>query len=278
MLVSIQGLWATLNVWDVIDILVVAYFLYRIYLMLKNTRAGTLTKGVLLLLVFTAICKLLNLHVISWLLDKSTAMLMVALPIVFQPELRRALERIGRWPIFGSRTKLTETELEEMLNGVSDAVRVFSRDKVGALLVFERLSGLEDRIETGVAIDGLVSSGLLQNIFVKDTPLHDGAVVIRGNRIVAACCLLPLTENRNLSQELGTRHRAALGVSEQSDAVVLVVSEENGTISLGRNGELLRFLTREDARRILQQDLVTHNEDIWSQWRRKWQEGRERKE
>ncbi len=278
MLVSIQGLWATLNVWDVIDILVVAYFLYRIYLMLKNTRAGTLTKGVLLLLVFTAICKLLNLHVISWLLDKSTAMLMVALPIVFQPELRRALERIGRWPIFGSRTKLTETELEEMLNGVSDAVRVFSRDKVGALLVFERLSGLEDRIETGVAIDGLVSSGLLQNIFVKDTPLHDGAVVIRGNRIVAACCLLPLTENRNLSQELGTRHRAALGVSEQSDAVVLVVSEENGTISLARNGELLRFLTREDARRILQQDLVTHNEDIWSQWRRKWQEGRERKE
>ncbi len=278
MLVSIQGLWATLNVWDVIDILVVAYFLYRIYLMLKNTRAGTLTKGVLLLLVFTAICKLLNLHVISWLLDKSTAMLMVALPIVFQPELRRALERIGRWPIFGSRTKLTETELEEMLNGVSDAVRVFSRDKVGALLVFERLSGLEDRIETGVAIDGLVSSGLLQNIFVKDTPLHDGAVVIRGNRIVAACCLLPLTENRNLSQELGTRHRAALGVSEQSDAVVLVVSEENGTISLARNGELLRFLTREDARRILQQDLVTHNEDIWSQWRRKWQERRERKE
>ncbi len=260
---------------DVIDILVVAYFFYRIYLMLKNTRAGTLTKGVLLLFIFTAICKLMDLHVISWLLDKSTTVLMVALPIVFQPELRRALERIGRLPIFGSRTKLTEPELEEMLAGVADAVRVFSKDKVGALLVFERVTGLEDRIETGVAIDGLVSSGLLQNIFVKDTPLHDGAVVIRGNRVMAACCLLPLTENRNLSQELGTRHRAALGVSEQSDALILVVSEENGTISLARNGELLRFLTVDDARRILQQDLESHNEGFWRHWRARWQQRRE---
>ena len=136
------------------------------------------------------------------------------------------------------------------------ATKVMSKAKVGALMVFERATGLVERIETGVPIDGLVSSGLIQNIFVKDTPLHDGAVVIRGNRIVAACCLLPLTENRNLSQELGTRHRAAIGISEQSDAMVLVVSEETGAISIARNGELVRYLTVDDVKEILRNAIV----------------------
>ena len=138
-----------------------------------------------------------------------------------------------------------------MLNAVANATIIMSRRKEGALMVFERNIGLEERIETGVAVDGLVSDSLLLNIFEKDTPLHDGAVIIRGKRIVAASCLLPLTENRNLSQELGTRHRAAIGLSEQSDAMVLVVSEETGTISIARNGELIRYLTVEDMKEIL---------------------------
>lgn len=251
MMIQLQGLLSTITFLDIIDIVVVAYFLYRLFLMLKNTRAATLGKGLMVLIGFTLICRWLNLHVISWLLEKSMTVIMVALPVVFQPELRRALEQIGRGKLFHKGSELDEQELEEMLDAVAHATKVMSKNKVGALMVFERATGLAERIETGVPIDGLVSSGLLQNIFVKDTPLHDGAVIIRGNRVVAACCLLPLTENRNLSQELGTRHRAAIGMSEQSDAMILVVSEETGTISIARNGELMRYLTVDDVKEIL---------------------------
>ena len=256
MIVQLQGLVSTIGILDIIDIVVVAYFLYRLYLMLKNTRAATLVKGLLVLVAFMIVCRTLNLHVISWLLEKSMTVIMVALPVVFQPELRRALEQIGRGKLFRKGSELDEQELEAMLEDVAAATKVMSKAKVGALMVFERATGLVERIETGVPIDGLVSSGLIQNIFVKDTPLHDGAVVIRGNRIVAACCLLPLTENRNLSQELGTRHRAAIGISEQSDAMVLVVSEETGAISIARNGELVRYLTVDDVKEILRNTIV----------------------
>ena len=251
MMIQLQGLLSTITFLDVIDIVVVAYFLYRLFLMLKNTRAATLGKGLMVLIGFTLICRWLNLHVISWLLEKSMTVIMVALPVVFQPELRRALEQIGRGKLFHKGSELDEQELEEMLDSVAHATKIMSKNKVGSLMVFERATGLVERIETGVPVDGLVSSGLIQNIFVKDTPLHDGAIIIRGNRIVAACCLLPLTENRNLSQELGTRHRAAIGMSEQSDAMVLVVSEETGTISIARNGELMRYLTVDDVKDIL---------------------------
>ena len=256
MIVQLQGLVSTIGILDIIDIVVVAYFLYRLYLMLKNTRAATLVKGLLVLVAFMIVCRTLNLHVISWLLEKSMTVIMVALPVVFQPELRRALEQIGRGKLFRKGSELDEQELEAMLEDVAAATKLMSKAKVGALMVFERATGLVERIETGVPIDGLVSSGLIQNIFVKDTPLHDGAVVIRGNRIVAACCLLPLTENRNLSQELGTRHRAAIGISEQSDAMVLVVSEETGAISIARNGELVRYLTVDDVKEILRNAIV----------------------
>ncbi len=259
MMIQLQGLLSTITFLDVIDIVVVAYFLYRLFLMLKNTRAATLGKGLMVLIGFTLICRWLNLHVISWLLEKSMTVIMVALPVVFQPELRRALEQIGRGKLFHKGSELDEQELEEMLDSVAHATKVMSKNKVGALMVFERATGLAERIETGVPIDGLVSSGLLQNIFVKDTPLHDGAVVIRGNRVVAACCLLPLTENRNLSQELGTRHRAAIGMSEQSDAMILVVSEETGTISIARNGELMRYLTVDDVKEILRTAIFRPN-------------------
>ena len=256
MIVQLQGLLATIGILDIIDIVVVAYFLYRVYLMLKNTRAATLVKGLLVLVGFMIICRAVNLHVISWLLEKSMTVIMVALPVVFQPELRRALEQIGRGKLFRKGSELDEQELNAMLDDVANATKAMSASKVGALMVFERATGLVERIETGVPIGGVVSSGLIQNIFVKDTPLHDGAVIIRGNRIVAACCLLPLTENRNLSQELGTRHRAALGMSEQSDAMVLVVSEETGAISIARNGELMRYLTVEDVKAILRNAII----------------------
>ena len=236
---------------DVVDILVVAYIIYRVMKLLKDTSAARLAKGILILVLIMLFASFLHLTMISWLLRNALSVGVFAVVVIFQPELRRALEQIGRGKLFHKGSELDEQELEEMLDSVAHATKVMSKNKVGALMVFERATGLAERIETGVPIDGLVSSGLLQNIFVKDTPLHDGAVIIRGNRVVAACCLLPLTENRNLSQELGTRHRAAIGMSEQSDAMILVVSEETGTISIARNGELMRYLTVDDVKEIL---------------------------
>ena len=263
MLIQIQGLLATIGILDIVDIAVVAYFLYTLYQILKNTRAATLVKGLLILLIIMMGSRWMNLHVITWLMEKSMTVILVALPVVFQPELRRALEQIGRGKWFHKGgSELDEAEFETMLSNVTNATVAMSRRKLGALMVFERNTGLEERIETGTAVDGLLSEALLLNIFEKDTPLHDGAVIIRGKRIVAASCLLPLTENRNLSQDLGTRHRAGIGVSEQSDAVVLIVSEETGTISIARNGELIRYLHADDVREILREALFNQGKNV----------------
>lgn len=248
---QIQGIPMTLGIWDVVDIIVVAYFLYRLYVILENTRAATLVKGLVVLVVFRFMSRVVDLKVIGWILDQGTTMIMVALPVVFQPELRRALEQLGRGRLFRKRSELTEKDLDEMLDAVAASCKILAANKVGALMVFEGYSGLEERIDTGVPMDSLVSDPLLQQIFIKDTPLHDGAVIIRGNRIVAASCVLILTDNRNLSQELGTRHRAAIGVSEQSDCLAVVVSEETGTISVAKNGRLMRYLSPKDVRKVL---------------------------
>lgn len=247
----IFGLIHTITFLDVIDILVVAFFLNKIYQMLKNTRAASLVKGLLMLLVVMLVSKWLNLYVINWLLEKFMTIVMFALPVVFQPELRRALEQIGRGKLFRRSTVLNELQVENMLEAVATTADDLSRNKVGALMVFERETGLDDYIETGIPIDGLISTALFENIFIPNTPLHDGAVIIRGDRVAAASCLLPLTEARNLSQELGTRHRAAIGLSEQTDALILVVSEETGTISLARGGALQRYLTHQDVKDLL---------------------------
>lgn len=250
------GLLHTIIWLDVLDILVVAFFLNKLYQMLKNTRAASLVKGLLMLVAITFISKWLNLYVINWLLEKFMTMLMFALPVVFQPELRRALEQIGRGKLFRRSTVLNEIQVETMLEAVATTADDLSRRKIGALIVFERETGLGDYIETGIPIDGLISTALFENIFIPNTPLHDGAVIIRGDRIAAASCLLPLTEARNLSQELGTRHRAAIGLSEQTDALVLVVSEETGTISLARGGGLQRYLTHQDVKDLLRPTMV----------------------
>ena len=255
MLEQFQALAKTIGILDIVDTGLVAFFLYRIYIMLKNTRAAALVKGLMVLASLVIVSKWLNLHVINWILEKAITMMMVALPVVFQPELRRALEQIGRGRLFRKRIELDEAELKDMIETVANATVIMGQRKIGALIVFERAVGLEERIETGVAIDGLVT----------DTPLHDGAVIIRGNRIVAASCLLPLTEARGLSQELGTRHRAAIGISEQSDALVVVVSEETGTVSVTRNGEIYRYLRREDVVDMLESALMGHHHFTFKQ-------------
>ena len=246
-----RGILSTITLLDILDILIVAFILYRVYLMLEDTRAITLAKGILVLLGVTVIASYFELHVISWLLQKSVTLLFVALPIVFQPELRRALEHLGQGRFFRSGSLMDDEEAQSTIREIRSAVKILSANKIGALLVIERNMGLNDISATGIQIDGLITSDFLMNVFIPNTPLHDGAAVIRGKRLIAAGCLLPLTENRTLSTELGTRHRAAIGLSEQCDALIVVVSEETGTISIAENGRIHRHLDEDKLTHVL---------------------------
>jgi len=237
-----QAILSTISLLDIFDMVIVAFVLYKLYVMIKDTRALALLKGLIVMLIATVISKWLGLNVIYWLLQKTMTVVLVALPVVFQPELRRALEQLGRGTLFKKNVFLNEEEQENLLDELAKAVAVLGNNKIGALIVLERETGLGDYMETGIKVDGLVSNEFLINIFISNTPLHDGAVILRGNRIMAAGCLLPLTEDRSLKKELGTRHRAAIGITEQTDAAVIVVSEETGIISLARGGRLVRDL------------------------------------
>lgn len=251
MLIQLESLIKTIGILDVFDILIVAFILYRVYKMLENTRAITLTRGLLILLLLAIITSWLELHVINWLLQKIVTLLFVALPIVFQPELRRALEHIGEGGFFKRSMLLNYEEACSLVSELDKAVTKLSSTKTGALIVLERNMGLNDICASGIKIDGIVSAEFLLNVFIPNTPLHDGAAIIRGNRLIAAGCLLPLTDDRSLSTELGTRHRAAIGLSEQCDAVVVIVSEETGTISVAEAGRIYRHLDSEQLKQYL---------------------------
>ena len=239
---QLRGILSTVDLLDIVDILLVAVIIYKLYQMLEDTRAITLVKGIGILIFLTVIANLCHLHVIYWMLQKMVTFLFVALPIVFQPELRRALEHIGQGRLFGSSVVMNDAEAKRLVNEIDKAVSTMSKKRIGALLVFERSMGLKDICATGIQVDGLITADFMMNVFIPNTPLHDGAAVIRGNRLIAAGCLLPLTENHNLSTELGTRHRAAIGLSEQCDALVLVVSEETGIVSIAEDGHIRRNL------------------------------------
>lgn len=262
MLLQIQGILSTINLLDIADIAIVAFVLYKMYFMIKDTRAIALLKGLVVLLLANLVSKWLGLNVIYWLLQKTMTVVLVALPIVFQPELRRALEQLGRGKLFGKSTFLDEEEAANLINEITISVTALAQNKIGALIVLERETGLNDYVETGIKIDGLVSSEFLINIFIPNTPLHDGAAILRGNRVMAAGCLLPLTEDRSLNKELGTRHRAAIGISEQTDAVVVVVSEETGTVSVARGGRLDRYLDADALTEKLKPLFVTKNTSL----------------
>ena len=254
--IQYHGLLSTVGVRDVVDILLVAVILYKSYEMLKDTRAITLAKGMFVMMGVALGAYILELHAIYWLLSKSIYLLFMALPIVFQPELRRALERIGQGKFLGSAVYLNAEEADTLVNEIDKVVFNMSAKKIGALIVLEREIGINEIIDTGIRVDGLVTAPFMMNVFIPNTPLHDGAAVIRGNRMIAAGCLLPLTENRSLSTELGTRHRAALGLSEQCDAVVVIVSEETGIVSIAENGHITRRLNSEQLKKRLRPLLI----------------------
>ncbi len=240
---------------DILDILVVAYLLYIVLMWIKDTRTWALLKGVVIVLVVAILAYVFQLHTVWWIISNTITVGTIVLIVVFQPELRRALEQIGRGKIFNSllsSNDLEEGELsDDSINGLAKACMHMSKCKTGALIVIEQDTKLGDVERTGIPIDAVISSQLLINIFEKNTPLHDGAVIVKNNRISAATCFLPLSDSLEISKDLGTRHRAAIGVSENSDAIVLVVSEETGNISCVRNGKLKRGLDLELIKKIL---------------------------
>ena len=238
-----ENVFSGVGITDVIDIIIVAFVIYKLLGLIKQTRAEQLMKGVLLLVVATFLSGFFNLHTINWLLNGAVMLGAVAILVVFQPELRRALEYMGRSKIVKAPLKQMDKEKGKQITAhIIKALETFSKDRVGALIVFERETSLYDIVETGTVVDAQLSEQLLGNIFYEGSPLHDGAVIIRDGRIYAAGCVLPLTRNNTISKELGTRHRAGIGITENSDALVIIVSEETGIISMASDGQLSRFL------------------------------------
>jgi diadenylate cyclase len=268
---EIYTIFRNIGIWDIVDMAIVAFVFYKLYMLIRETRAEQLIKGILVLLTATQISEWLQLHVINWILRNTMTVGVIALLIVFQPELRRALEYIGRTKFLTkSIADIEHEELKRLVEEVGEATASLSRQKIGALIVIEKDTGLNEVVETGTPISGAVSRALLINIFIPNTPLHDGAVVIRKNRIMAAGCFLPLTDNANISKDLGTRHRAGLGITEKSDALVVIVSEETGAISLAENGKLTRYLDVDSLKKHIDNSFESVESQQWKFWKYKW--------
>ena len=261
---GLAALWENLEVYlwnilhrpglaDIADILVVAAIIYKLLMLTRDTRGSAVLKGLLLLLVLVGVSNLVGLTALNWLLTAVLNNGPIVLVILFQPEIRKALEQIGRGARIDMKRDDASQEAGKMIDEIIRCMLNLSRRRVGALIVFEGKTGLQDVIESGIALDSQISAGLLENIFEPNTPLHDGAVVIRGKRIMSAACILTLTEAAGVSHDLGTRHRAALGVSETTDAVALIVSEETGIISVARGGKLTRHLDAKALRALLEE-------------------------
>ncbi|MDD2352172.1 MAG: diadenylate cyclase CdaA [Candidatus Caldatribacteriota bacterium] len=245
-----------ISVLDILDIVLITFILYNVFLLIKDTPAVQIIKGFVVLFIFSFIANWLGLRTINWLIKGLMAMLVVAIPIIFQPELRRLLLKMGKGgflsniPLFrqGEETK----QWEELINGIIMVVPMLSAEKNGALIVLEREVGLQDILETGITLNSDFSSELLYSIFLPNSPLHDGAVIIRNNRIAGANCILPLTKRTDLKKYLGTRHRAAIGLSETTDALIVVVSEERGAITVAIDGKLTRPMKPQLLKKFLQ--------------------------
>lgn len=241
-----------ISLWSVVDILVVSYIFYKAYMLMRETRAEQLFRGILLIFALIPISYILKLDMLYFILSKTITIGVLSIIIIFQPEIRRALEHLGRSAFDDVHLIEDDEVLERVITEITNAVENLSETKTGALIVIEQSTRLGEVISNnGTILDAKVTSGLLENIFVVNTPLHDGATIIRNDRILASGCVLPLTNNTSINKKLGTRHRAALGLSENSDALIIVVSEETGTISLAVNGRLTRNFDKDRLKNIL---------------------------
>ena len=240
---------------NVLDVLVVWYVVYKLIQLVRGTKAIQLFKGVGLFIVLRFLAGLIGLRTLSWLMDQVITYGVIAAIVIFQPEIRRGLEHLGRSSLFKT-SKSEKHEDEVMVQSLDKAIQYMAKRKIGALITIERTTGLEEYVETGIALDADITGELLINIFIPNTPLHDGAVIIRDGKIAVSSAYLPLSESLLIPKEFGTRHRAAVGVSEVSDALTIVVSEETGDVSITMNNQLLSGLSREQYLDILNRELV----------------------
>ena len=245
------------TVMTILDILVVAFLIYKIISLFMDTQAMSLIKGLAVLFGINIIANYMRLDALNWILQQATTVALVAIPVVFQPELRKALERIGRGKFLPE--SFDESQAEETERSVDEIVKAasfMSKERIGALMVIERETGVKDLAQVGIEIGAHISSELIINIFIPNTPLHDGAVIIKDNKIVSAACVLPLSNRKSVGRKIGTRHRAALGITEQTDAIAVVVSEETGMISIAMNGDFLTVHDESGVLRALKDELV----------------------
>ena len=258
---DVSGFWSILGI--IIDIAVVSYIVYKAIQLFYETRAWGLIKGIGLILLLAIVSNILELRMISFMLSNMIAFAFLAIVVIFQPEIRKALERLGTSGlrgIFSTGSNENELKIKSVIQDVVNACEILSENYTGAIIVIEKETKLGETIAKGIMMEAMVSTELLVNIFTKDMPLHDGAVIIRGDRIMAAACILPLTEDSSLSSELGTRHRAAIGVTEVSDCIAIVVSEESGKISYAHKETLVRRQTKETLRKVLEMHLLPEKE------------------
>lgn len=257
--------WSQLVTWrnflNVVDILVVTFFIYQLIKILRGTRAVQLLKGIAVIMVIKIVSFFLELQTVDWIVDLVIQWSVLAMIIIFQPELRRGLEHLGRGSIF-NRAKRKVNPGENLVQQLAKAVQYMAKRRIGALISIQMDTELDEFIGTGIALDADISSELLINIFIPNTPLHDGAVIIRDYKLASAASYLPLSESTLISKELGTRHRAAIGLSEVTDAVTIIVSEETGGVSISYKGELLRELSKEDFEKFLSKNLIIAEEKV----------------
>lgn len=242
---------SSVGITDVLDIIIITFLIYKLLGFIRETRAEQLAKGLLLLIVATVASRWLHLYTLHWLLSSLISAGLVAIVVIFQPELRRGLEYIGRSRITNVFGEVDKEEAKHIVGQFVEAINSMSASKTGALIVIEREISLNDIVETGTVIDAKITAQMIGTIFYEGTPLHDGAVIVRADKLHAAGCVLPLTQNKELNKELGTRHRAGIGITENSDALVIIVSEETGVISVAQNGKLTRFLDGKKIEKML---------------------------
>ncbi len=254
------------DIGDVIDILLVTYVIYKLIMLIRGTTAIQLLKGISVIIAVWFLSSAFQLQTLKWLVEQAINFGFLAIIIIFQPELRRALEQLGRGRFFTRYASVEEDVYKETIDAVVEASVYMAKRRIGALISIERETGMSEYAETGVPIEAKITPELLINIFIPNTPLHDGAVIIKKNQILAAACYLPLSESRFIPKELGTRHRAAIGVSEVTDSLTVVVSEETGQISLAKNGEIFRDLDEERLKEMLTSELYRQSTKGTSRW------------
>ncbi|QBE61366.1 TIGR00159 family protein [Limosilactobacillus fermentum] len=242
------------NFINLIDILVIWFLIYELMVLVRGTRAVQLFKGIIIIIVVKLISWYIGLTTVSWVMDQIINWGVIAMVVIFQPEIRRGLEHLGRGTMF-TRTKTENEEEEALITQLDQAIQYMSKRRIGALIAIEMDTGLEEYIETGIPLDAEVTGALLINTFIPNTPLHDGAVIIKGGRIAVAAAYLPLSDSKLIPKELGTRHRAAVGISEVTDALTIVISEETGGVSITKDNELIRDMTQENYLKFLRAHL-----------------------